>query len=258
MQSEFPQNGEVVVCKITKILDYGVFAELLEYEGLNGFVHISQVASSWVKNIRTFVKENQIRAAQVMHIDFEKGQIDLSLTKVSAGTQRAKIDAWKSLKRNQKLLEIFAIEKKSTFEIVWKEIAEPLLQNFDSLQEAFTEIAAKGESAAKAVPEKWKQPLVELLQKNIEIPKRTVRGVLTVSCEKPNGAEAIKNSLIKARDSQKSSKIELNYTGSGKWDLRATSNDFKSAEKALNAVAESIESLLKSESGKASFQKTES
>ena len=257
MPKEFPQNGEVVVCKITKILEYGVFAELLEYEGLNGFVHISQVASSWVKNIRNFVKENQIRAAQVMHIDFEKGQIDLSLTKVSAGTQRAKIDAWKSLKRNQKLLEILANEKKSNFETVWKEIAEPLLQNYDGLQEAFTEIVIKGESAAKGVSDKWKPALIEILQKNIEIPKRTVRGTVTVSSEKANGVEVLKAAMIKARDSQKQGKVELNYLGSGKWDLRATSNDFKSAEKALNTVAETLENLLKAESGKSVFEKIE-
>ena len=254
MVKEFPQIGEVVVCKISKILDYGVFVELLEYEGLNGFVHISQVASSWVKNIRNFVKENQIRAAQVLHIDFGKNQIDLSFTKVSAGTQRAKIEAWKHLKRNQKLLEILAQEQKASFETVWQEIAEPLMQNYDSLQEAFQEIASKGKIGVKGVQEKWHKPLVELVQKNIEVPKRTVRGVVSISCPKPNGAELIKDALVKARDSSRDASVELYYVGSGKWDLRVSSFDFKVAERVMNAVAEDIAEFIKSSGGIAEFQ----
>jgi len=256
MVKELPQVGEVVVCKVSKILDYGVFADLLEYEGVSGFVHISQVASSWVKNIRTFVKENQIRAAQVAHIDYDRGQIDLSFTKVSAGAQRAKIDAWKAVKRGQKLLEILATEKKVGFEIIWKEIAEPLVEKYGTLQDAFNEIAAKPE-LADAVPEKWRASLVELLRKNIEIPKRTVRGFVTVYCEKPNGVDLIRDALVKARNSVKAASVEANYVGAGKWDLRFTSTDFKTAEKARGAFEQLIESLMKAAGGKAEFSAEE-
>ncbi|RLG70219.1 MAG: translation initiation factor IF-2 subunit alpha, partial [Candidatus Iainarchaeum archaeon] len=79
---EYPEIGEIVVVKVKKILSYGVFVELLEYDGLTGFVHISEVASSWVKNIRNFVKENQIRAAKVLKVIPEKEQVDLSFEKV--------------------------------------------------------------------------------------------------------------------------------------------------------------------------------
>lgn len=253
MVKELPQVGEVVVCKVSKILDYGVFVDLLEYEGVSGFVHISQVASSWVKNIRTFVKENQIRAAQVQHIDYDRGQIDLSLTKVSAGAQRSKIDEWKALKRSQKLLEILASEKKAGFDSVWKEVAEPLVQKFGSLPEAFNEIAADS-SKASEVPEKFRVPLVELLKKNIEVPKRTVKGVVTVYCEKPNGAELIREALVKARASVKNASAEINYIGSGRWDLRFTSSDFKIAEKAMGSFEQNIGSLMRAAGGKSEFK----
>jgi translation initiation factor 2 subunit 1 len=252
-----PEIGEVVVCRITKILDYGVFAEMPEYEGLNGFVHISQVATSWVKNIRNFVKEGQVRAAEVLHIDSEKMHIDLSFTKVSAGTQRAKIEAWNHSKRNQKLLEILAAENKASAGIVWKEVAEPLMQSYGSLQEAFQEIALKGKNAVAGIPEKWRKPLVELLQKNIEIPKRTVRGILSVSCNMPDGVEKIKEALMKARGFSKEASVELNYVGSGKWDLRVSSIDFKVSEKILGTVSEKAAELMKAFGGTAEFKKTE-
>src|SRR3989338_103759 len=106
--AEMPNHGEVVVCKITKVLDYGVFAELLEYGNAKGFVHISQVSSGWIKNIRNFVKEGQVRAAQVMLVNRERGQIDLSFTKVSEQAQKARLEEWKQLTRSRKLIEVLA------------------------------------------------------------------------------------------------------------------------------------------------------
>ena len=91
-ETEFPQVGETVVIKIIKVLDYGAFAELPEYDNLKGFIHISQIATGWIKNIRNFVKEGQMRAAKVQNIDTAKNQIDLNLTKVSPAAQRAKIN----------------------------------------------------------------------------------------------------------------------------------------------------------------------
>ena len=90
---DFPEQGEIVIGRISKVLGYGVFLDLLDYEGLQGFVHISNVSSSWVKNIRNFVKEGQIRAGKVVSVDSSKNQVDVSFTKVSANIQRAKIEA---------------------------------------------------------------------------------------------------------------------------------------------------------------------
>jgi len=57
---DFPNINDVVICKVTKIADFGVFAELLEYDNMEGFVHISQISSTWIKNIHNNVKQKQI------------------------------------------------------------------------------------------------------------------------------------------------------------------------------------------------------
>jgi len=164
---QFPEIGEVVVCKIKKVLDYGVFVDLDEYEGVQGFVHISQVSSSWIKNIRSFVKENQVRAAKVTGLDESKNQVDLSFIRVTPRAQRAKIDEVKSFKRSQKLLEILSTETKTSMDEIWEKIGNPLLEHFDSLNEAFIEIKLNGESSAKGVDKKFVKPLIELIEKNI-------------------------------------------------------------------------------------------
>ena len=152
MENELPESNEIVVVRIKKVLDYGVFVELLEYGDIKGFVHISQVASGWVKNIRNFVKENQIRSAQVLSIDRNSNQIDLSLNKVSSGVQRRKIEDYNRLVRAKKLIEVLAKSKKASFDEVWEKTAELLLEEYDSLNEAFNEIASTKKVFSIAYP----------------------------------------------------------------------------------------------------------
>lgn len=243
--SELPEQGDVVICRITKVLDYGVFVELLEYEGIQGFVHISQVSSSWVKNIRNFVKEGQMRAAKVSNIDRYKNQIDLSLNKVTPRLQRTKINDWKQLKRSQKMIEVLAKQKKVDADTAWEEIAEPLLENYETLLEAFQAILAHGESAAKGVPKKWVAPLIELVEKSIEPPRKTIKGSLTATSTEPEGIEIIKKALLSGKDTIKGADLEIFYTGSGKYTIRSTSHDYRTAERAVKEFVDAAEASMK-------------
>jgi translation initiation factor 2 subunit 1 len=254
MAKEMPEIGEVVVVKVTKVLNYGVFADLLEYEGSTGFVHISQVASSWIKNIRNFVKENQIRAAKVLRIDQQKQQIDLSLEKVPARAQRRKIEEWKQLKRGQKLIELMAKEQKKTFDQAWQEVAEPLMDEYDSLYVAFEAIALDGESAAKGVPKAWVKPLVSMVSKNIAVPRKTLKGTIELHSFDPDGVEVLKKTLAKAKTEVGKEEISLTYQGSNKFLVKVTSSDFKAAEKALNAFGETAVKLIEKAKGKGEFK----
>jgi translation initiation factor 2 subunit 1 len=254
MSKEMPEIGEIVVVKVAKVLDYGVFVDLLEFEGATGFVHISQVASSWIKNIRNFVKENQIRAAKVLKIDPYKQQIDLSLEKVPPRTQRRKIEEWKQLKRCQKLIELMAQEQKKDFDSAWQEVAEPLLENYDSLYEAFEAIAQDGQEAAKGVPKPWLKPLLAMVEKNISVPRKTMKGILELHSFDADGVETLKKTLAKAKAEVKKEEIGLTYQGSNKFLVKVTSSDYKTAEKALNAFGENAVKLIQKAKGKGEFK----
>ncbi len=251
-----PVVGETVVCKVKQVLNYGAFVELVEYNNRRGFVHVSQVASRWVKNIRSHVREGQIRAAKVLSTNRTRNQIDLSLTKVSASAQRARIEEWKQLKRCRKLLEVLAKEQGKPFEEAWDAIAKPLIERYDSLGEAFQEIALLGEEAASGVEAKWLKPLVKLVEKNVPVPEKTVNGVFTLRSFKPEGSEAIKMALQEA-EREKGQGIEIFYRGGGKYVLKAKASDFKAAEKLLNEAAEIVLQEMKAAGGQAEFKRSD-
>lgn len=250
-----PDAGEVVVCKVRQVLGYGAFVELVEYDNAKGFVHISQIATRWVKNIRTHVKEGQIRAAKVLSLNRDRGQIDLSLTKVSSHAQRARIEEWKQLKRCKKLLEVVAKGMGKNFDDAWENVAKPLLENHYSISEAFQEIALSGESAAAGVDPAWLKPLVEMVEKNVPIPKKTVKGILSLRSFEPNGVDIIKKALKPVDESKE--EVDVFYSGGGKYALTAHGPDFKTAERVLNQAAEAVEKAMKASGGEAEFKRSE-
>lgn len=238
---KWPNVGEIVVVRVDKVLDYGVFCSLLEYEGATGFVHISQVESSWIKNIRNYVREGQMRAALVQKVDLEKLQIDLSLTKVNERTQRLRIEEYKQLSRNKKLIEVMAKSLDKTADDGWKAVAEPLMHSFGSLPQAFEAIALEGASAVQEIIAKeWIPPLVDTVQKNIRPAEKEVKGTLTIACNAPNGVEIVKSALLEGLKGVQNANVKYSYLGAGKYQLRVVSFDFKFAEKALTGVQERI------------------
>ncbi|MDK2914747.1 MAG: translation initiation factor 2 subunit 1 [Thermococcaceae archaeon] len=88
---EYPEEGEFVVATVKNIHPYGAFLKLDEYPGKEGFMHISEVAPTWVKNIRDYLKEGQKIVAKVIRVDPSKGHIDLSLKRVNQQQRKAKL-----------------------------------------------------------------------------------------------------------------------------------------------------------------------
>ena len=67
--------GMVLEGKVTGITKFGAFVELPG--GRTGMVHISEVASTFVKEIRDYVTENQTIKVKILNIN-EDGKISLS------------------------------------------------------------------------------------------------------------------------------------------------------------------------------------
>lgn len=71
-----PNVGDILEGKITGITKFGVFVEISE--SVTGMVHISEVARTYVNEIRDFVKEGDNVKVKVLSIN-EDGKISLSI-----------------------------------------------------------------------------------------------------------------------------------------------------------------------------------
>src|SRR2546423_10754893 len=77
------QEGDVVAGKVTKVVTFGAFVEILP--GVEGLVHISELAQHHVENPREVVSQGDTVNVRILEVDAERRRLSLSLKRVEEG-----------------------------------------------------------------------------------------------------------------------------------------------------------------------------
>jgi translation initiation factor 2 subunit 1 len=239
--SGWPDTGELVVGDVDEITDFGVFVDLEEYEDKRGLAHISEVASGWIKNVRDHVREGQTVVAKVLDVDEESQQIDLSIKDVNEHQRKEKIQEWKNEQKADKWMAIAFGE--DVDDERYQEVADALLDDFESLYDAFESAAIHGTEALDDVDltDDDVDTIVETARDNVSVPYVNVTGYVDLECPTGDGVDHIKEALKAAEgDGDVSDEIELSvsYVGSPEYRIKVQAPDYKTAESALEASAE--------------------
>lgn len=252
-KSEWPERGEIVVVKIKRVMDYGAIANLEEYPEKEGFIHISQVATSWVKNIRSFVSEGQLRVALVKRFDPSRNTIDISLRDVSNQKEKRKLEDWKREKKADKLFERICRELKEDHDESYEKVARVLEEHFGDLFSAFENASTYGGEAFKdlKIPEKWKKALIKKAEESIVAAEVIIRGDLFLTSKDSNGVEVIKEALKEA----KGEGVKLEYISAPKYRLEVTAKDYEEAEKNMKEVYSAVISTIQKAGGEGRFER---
>lgn len=258
-QKDNPELDEFVIATVRKILPYGAFCTLDEYGDREAFIHISEVASRWIKNIHEFLKEGQKVVARVFRMVPEKNQIDLSLKRVSDIERRRKIESYRKEKRAAKLFELVEKRIGKTHEQVWKDMGEALVEKFGTLYSAFEE-AVMSECSLDSikVQEEWKNVFKEVAAQNIKKPRVRITGTLTLTCNDAEGVEIIKSVLHEAVEGlDVEEEARVTYLGAPRYMVAVTAPDYKKAEKAVAMVFKKVRDGIEEKQGCATFEREE-
>ncbi len=102
--SRYNQN-QLIEGKVTRILDYGAFAEI--EPGVEGLLHVSQLSRNPVEDPRAVVKEGEVHLLRIVSIDQKRQRIGLSLKAVTPTEQiewMAQKELAESLRREEEEL----------------------------------------------------------------------------------------------------------------------------------------------------------
>src|SRR5579862_4243984 len=77
------QEGDVVEGTVTKVVTFGAFVEILP--GVEGLVHISELAQHHVENPREVVSQGDKVNVRILEVDAERRRLSLSLKRVEEG-----------------------------------------------------------------------------------------------------------------------------------------------------------------------------
>ena len=253
---ELPEVGEIVIATITKVSTHGAYVTLDEYDGIQGFLHVSEIAPGWVRKVRRYVKEDEKKVLLVKKILANRGEIDLSLKQISKDQRKKKLLDVKRFEKEQGILK--NIQEKaelSTKQI--EEIEDKFLSKYDSVYDAIIDIAATNKEALADLQISEKiQNVIEDISSKIKLPSVEIRGILELTNNKSNGIDIIKKILLDIINNN--SKIEISYIGAPKYRLRIFAQEFKIAEKILKPIIEKIEKDIKKQDGEFKFTREES
>jgi small subunit ribosomal protein S1 len=77
------QEGDVVQGTVTKVVTFGAFVEILP--GVEGLVHISELAQHHVENPREVVSQGDQVNVRILEVDADRRRLSLSLKRVEDG-----------------------------------------------------------------------------------------------------------------------------------------------------------------------------
>lgn len=213
-----PAQGELVIGRIVRINPNSAFAELTEY-GVEGMIHISEIAPGWVRDIRHFIKPNQEIVAVVMRTE----PLTLSIKRVNAKQKAAKIKEYNLEKRAEKMLEMTAQKLGKSLAQAYEEIGFILQERFGSMYEAYKAILTSPEKVQKILKPDWFEAVKEIAEKSIEQKEFEFKAKLTLRSLAPDGINIIKEVLKKAEKA----KLVVRYIAAPNYLIKYRTKDPK-------------------------------
>ena len=252
MRREYPEVGELVIGTVKTVKPYGAFVSLDEYDNKEGFIHIGEIATGWIKYIRDHVREGQKVVCKVLRVDPSRGHIDLSLKRVNEHQRREKIQEWKNERKAQKLFEIVAQRLGKKVDECYEEFGYELMERYGGLYPAF-EDAAINEDALEdeGFNGEWIKVFTEVARENIVPPYVKISGYLELTTNAPDGIERIKKVLQEIE----SENITVTYVGAPRYRVMVKAEDYKTAEDILQRVANRALEMFKKMGGEGEFHR---
>ena len=254
----WPDSGDLVVGEVDEIEDFGVFVELAEFEDKRGLVHVSEVASGWIKNIRDHVSTGERVVAKVLDVDRDAQQIDLSLKDVNDHQRSEKIQEWKSERKADNWMTLAFGEDVS--DETYTSVAGELLAAFGTMYDGFEQAAIHGSEALDEteLSDTEITKIVETARENVSVPYVNVTGYVDLESPDTDGVDDIKTALQAAGgNGEVPDEVELSvaYVGAPEYRITVKAPDYKTAERELEASADRAVATIGDEGGTGLFHR---
>jgi len=252
IQNGYPDVGDLVIATVARVVDYGAYVKLDEYQAKEGLIHISEISTTWVKNIRDHAREGQKLVLKVLRTNPQRGQIDLSLRRVTGREKAEKMLQWKKEKKAESIIKSASEKTKiepSSIDMIRQKISE----KYESLYDAFEDALEGGEEVFTklGIPSDLAIILNEAARSKIRLERAKVKATVELTCFKPSGIEAIRTALLSAKKIRKprGTDIKIYTVGSPRYRVEVKAKDYSDGEKTLNEVIDEALATIKNLGG---------
>jgi len=254
-QPEFPELDDLVMVRVNRINEIGAFVSLLEYNGKEGIILLSELSRRRMRSINKHIRVGKKEVLQVLRVDKEKGYIDLSKKLLKDE------DILECTQRYQRSKTVHSImthvaelqtgESILTLEELYGRIVWPLYEQYGHAYEAFKKIAA-GEDvlAGLDAPDEIKENIVKTIQHRLGSMPVKIQADIQVTCFSYEGIDAIKPALRAGLAcGDKDMPIHIQLVTSPEYILYTSSSDHERGIALLKKAVEAIQTEIKKHGG---------
>ncbi|MCS7112413.1 MAG: translation initiation factor IF-2 subunit alpha [Candidatus Bathyarchaeota archaeon] len=249
MNGEWPEVGEVTIGTVKNVYDYGAYIALDEYGGRIGFLHVSEVSTTWVRSIRDYVEEGRKVVVKIIRVDPEKAHIDLSLRRVTESERRKTLKIWKRKRSGSMLLARACRDTGLSYEEVVLRYGDAIKGEFEDFYGLFEAVVEKGVEALSrlGLPEDLVKAIERIAKEKISVKKVEVSGICEVYFYESDGVEKLKKAFDYAFKLKKPEGIEdiRAYTiGAPRYRIEIVGSDYSLAARFLKRVVDRLRSAV--------------
>lgn len=175
MSNETVSAGELLVCRVKEITDFGLLLDNEEITDKEIFLHVSEISKEM--DIEDF-RKGQVIVVRVIKTSKTGERIFVSMKQLSKSEARSTLRRWRAEKKALGILTQVA-EKYSIPNEILEDIKNKLIERYGGINEAFKAAVIEGENifARTRISEDVRKAIYELIAKEI-IKKEAIKKIL--------------------------------------------------------------------------------
>ncbi|MFX1252804.1 MAG: S1 RNA-binding domain-containing protein [Promethearchaeota archaeon] len=251
-----PDVGELVICTCTKVDSHGAYFQLDEFEELTkeaGYVHVSELAKTWVRQISAHIRVGQKVVAKVLRVNPKLRQVDLSIRRVTDKERQSRMQELKHEQRIKGLLKAIGAQNKIDIDT---KIIKPSMEKYGSVYRAFMDIHQNGIQILLNMG--LDKNLADLIFKEtataLEPPSVTLLANVVAMVYDSKGITVLKK-IFQAIEEKNGMTVEVTAISAPRYRVAITASDWKAAERKWKEIQEYLEGEINKTDGQIRFER---
>lgn len=198
-ENQYPETDEVVMVNVSEIGEMGAYVTLLEYNGIEGMILLSELTRKRIRSINKLIRVNRNEVVMVLRVDKEKGYIDLSKRRVAPEDVARCEDRYNKAKAVHSVLRHAADQQNKTLEELYGSIGWPLYKKYGHAYDAFKLVLTDPEQdifEGLNVDEETQKIILTYVKRRLASQPVKIRADIEVTCFTYDGIDAIKEGLL--------------------------------------------------------------
>lgn len=247
-EHSYPTINDVVVTQVKSITDMGIYVSLLEYDGIEAMIPLSEYTNRRFRSLPSLTRVGRIEFALVTHVDQVKGYVDLSKKRISSDEISKYDEKWNKSKCVQSIMSRLSFLLHIPLLELHSQITWPLYQNYSHPYDAFRLYLSDSEQIPEIqqISEEIRIALLDQVKRRIQPSLIKLRAEINLNCFGVDGVEAIKLSLKEGLSiSDAKYPLSIKLISSPTYLLLMTVSDKEYGLKTMNCVCKLIYNKMK-------------